>query len=159
MSTQQTIVAVSPEQLWEVLADGWLYPLFVVGASRMRDVDPGWPAVGSRLHHSVGVWPALIDDRTEVLAAEPPHRLVLRAHGWPAGAADVEFRLRASGSGTELAITEDVVSGPGRLFPKALRDPQIAVRNRETLQRLRLVAEGRTALSSRSRVDSAERAR
>ena len=27
-----------------MLADGWLYPLFVVGASRMRDVDDDWPA-------------------------------------------------------------------------------------------------------------------
>jgi hypothetical protein len=27
-----------------VLHDGWTYPVWVVGASRMRGVDPGWPA-------------------------------------------------------------------------------------------------------------------
>ena len=50
-----------------MLSDGWLYALWVVGAARMRDVDEGWPAVGTRLHHSVGTWPLLIDDTTEVL--------------------------------------------------------------------------------------------
>jgi len=34
----------SAEQVWDVLGDGWLYPLWVVGASRIRDVDDGWPA-------------------------------------------------------------------------------------------------------------------
>jgi hypothetical protein len=34
----------SPEQVFAVLHDGWTYPVWVVGASRMRDVDPGWPA-------------------------------------------------------------------------------------------------------------------
>ena len=54
MSTTTRSVSATPEQVWEVLADGWLYPLFVVGASRMRDVDDSWPAVGAKLHHSVG---------------------------------------------------------------------------------------------------------
>ena len=62
----RTVLAV-PDQVWGVLADGWLYPLWVVGASRMREVDDHWPAVGARLHHSVGAWPALIDDTTSVL--------------------------------------------------------------------------------------------
>ena len=70
MSTTTRTVSATPEQVWEVLADGWLYPLFVVGASRMRDVDESWPAVGARLHHSVGTWPLLIDDTTEVLEVE-----------------------------------------------------------------------------------------
>ena len=39
MSTTSRTIAATPEQVWSVLADGWLYPLFVVGAARMRDVD------------------------------------------------------------------------------------------------------------------------
>ena len=46
MSTRSRTIKATPERVWSVLADGWLYPLFVVGASRMRDVDEGWPAVG-----------------------------------------------------------------------------------------------------------------
>jgi hypothetical protein len=47
-------VHASPAEIWDVLADGWLYPVWVVGASRMREVEDGWPAEGSRLHHSLG---------------------------------------------------------------------------------------------------------
>ena len=28
-----------PSAVWAVLADGWLYPVWVVGAARMREVD------------------------------------------------------------------------------------------------------------------------
>ena len=77
MSTTTRSVSATPEQVWEVLADGWLYPLFVVGASRMRDVDESWPAVGARLHHSVGTWPLLIDDTTEVLEVEEGQPVLL----------------------------------------------------------------------------------
>jgi hypothetical protein len=38
----------SPGQVFAVLRDGWTYPVWVVGASRMRDVDDGWPAPGTR---------------------------------------------------------------------------------------------------------------
>ena len=76
MISVERIVKTTPQRVWDVLSDGWLYPLWVVGASRMREVDDSWPAVGSKLHHSVGVWPALLDDNTEVtrLRAAPDAR-------------------------------------------------------------------------------------
>jgi uncharacterized protein YndB with AHSA1/START domain len=144
MSTRSRPIEASAERVWSVLADGWLYPLFVVGASRMRDVDEGWPAVGTRLHHSVGTWPLLIDDFTEVLEVEPNRRLLLRARGWPAGEARVEFTLEETGDATVVTIREDATAGPGLLMPKPLRDVQLNVRNDEALQRLAYVVEGRT---------------
>ena len=113
MSTTSRQISATPEQVWSVLADGWLYPLFVVGASRMRDVDAGWPAVGTRLHHSVGTWPLLIDDTTEVLEVEEHRRLLLVARGWPAGQAHVEITLAPHDSGTEVTIVEQATAGPG----------------------------------------------
>ena len=56
------MVRATPADVFAVLADGWLYPSWVVGASRVRGVDGTWPQPGSRIHHSVGVWPLLIDD-------------------------------------------------------------------------------------------------
>ena len=144
MSTRSRLIKASPDRVWSVLADGWLYPLFVVGASRMRDVDEGWPAVGTRLHHSVGSWPLLIDDNTEVLEDDPGNRLVLVARAWPAGEANVEFVLEQRGSQTLVTIHEDATAGPGLLVPKPLRDVQLNLRNDETLQRLAYVVEGRT---------------
>ena len=144
MSTTTRPIAATPDQVWEVLSDGWLYPLFVVGASRMRAVDESWPAVGSRLHHSVGSWPLLIDDTTEVLEVEEAERILLLARGWPAGQANVEISLAPDDGKTLVTITEDATAGPGLLVPKPLRDAQLHIRNVEALRRLSYVVEGRT---------------
>ena len=143
MSVNERIVRASPEIVWEVLSDGWLYPLWVVGASRMRDVDESWPQVGSRLHHSVGVWPGLIDDNTEVLDAEPGRRIRLRAKGWPMGEAEVILELEPAEGGTRVRIIEKPVKGPGVLVPQPLVDPVLKWRNVEALRRLAYVVEGR----------------
>ena len=34
--TVSRVVQATPEQVWDVLADGWVYPVWVVGATRMR---------------------------------------------------------------------------------------------------------------------------
>ncbi|WP_205472491.1 SRPBCC family protein [Nocardioides sp. SYSU D00038] len=143
MSTNTRTMQATPEQLWEVLADGWLYPLWVVGASRMREVDDSWPAKGSQLHHSVGTWPMLIDDSTEVLESRPHSLLKLRARGWPAGEAQVTIRIQPHGDGCTVVLEEDVASGPGLLVPKPLRDVPLGWRNVETLRRLAFIAERR----------------
>jgi uncharacterized protein YndB with AHSA1/START domain len=138
------LIEATPAQVFAVLSDGWLYPSWVVGASRIRDVDPNWPEVGSRLHHSFGVWPVVVDDTTQVLECDPEHRLVLQARGWPAGEATVTLRLSEDGPGQCLVtITEDVSRGPGRVVPGFLRQPVIGYRNTESLQRLAYLAEGR----------------
>lgn len=56
MSTNSRPVNATAEQAWNVLSDGWL-------------------------HHSVGTWPALIDDTTEVLEVEEGRRLAYVAEG------------------------------------------------------------------------------
>lgn len=143
MSTNTRVLAATPEKVWSVLADGWLYPLWVVGASRMRDVDEHWPEEGARLHHSVGSWPALLDDYTEVLEAQPHSMIKLRARTWPAGSANVIIRLNPVGTDTEVTIEEDAVHGPAVLVPKPVRDVGLKWRNVETLRRLAYIAERR----------------
>ncbi len=130
MISVERVVKTTPQRVWDVLADGWLYPLWVVGASRMREVDDSWPAVGSKLHHSVGVWPALLDDNTEVTDSEPLRMLALRARAWPFGEAAVRLRLNEYGGGTRVVIEEDAVSGPGKLVPKPARAPGSEVAQR-----------------------------
>ena len=143
MAENTRLVHATPDQVWAVLRDGWVYPVWVVGASRIRDVDDDWPAVGSKLHHSVGLWPLLIDDDTEVTNATPGVSLSLRARAWPVGEAAVTIRLTPAGGGTEVRITEDAVSGPGTLVPPPLRGLTLKWRNEETLQRLAYLAERR----------------
>ena len=143
MSTNTRVMNATPEKVWSVLSDGWLYPLWVVGASRMRDVDEGWPEKGTQLHHSVGTWPALLDDTTEVLEVQPLSMIKLRARTWPAGSANVVIRLNAVGTDTEVTIEEDVVNGPALLMPKPARDVGLKWRNVETLRRLAYIVERR----------------
>ena len=143
MATNERRIGATPERVWDVLADGWLYPLWVVGATRMRDVDETWPAVGSRLHHSVGSWPLLIDDTTSVLECTPQSVLRLRARAWPAGDAQVTIQLNGSGADTLVEIEEDAESGPGLLVPKPARDLGLHWRNVESLRRLAFLAERR----------------
>lgn len=134
----------SAEQVFAVLGDGWLYPLWVVGATRMRDVDEGWPARGAKLHHSFGVWPLVIDDTTEVLEIEPDRRLILEARGWPVGTALVEITVQPDGHGSLVSMAEDISGGPAQLVPRPVREAAMDVRNRESLRRLGYLAEGRT---------------
>jgi uncharacterized protein YndB with AHSA1/START domain len=137
-------VAAPAAAVWSVLCDGWSYATWVVGASRVRDVDAGWPAVGTRVHHSFGLWPLLIQDVTRVEAVTPNRELVLTARGWPVGEARVHLSIREEGPGTSVvSITEDAVSGPGRLVPPPARHLLLVPRNREALHRLALLAEGR----------------
>ena len=143
MTTNSRTIKTAPGKVWQVLSDGWLYPVWVVGATRMRDVDRSWPAEGTRLHHSAGVWPLVIDDNTEVLECEPDRTLRLRAKGCPLGEAEVRITLSPEGAHTLVEIDEDAVSGPGTLLPHPLRAWVIKVRNVETLRRLAFIAEHR----------------
>ncbi len=135
---------VPPEAVWAVLADGWLYSTWVVGATRIREVDAAWPAVDSRIHHSFGLWPAVIDDTTHVLESEADRLLVLAARGWPVGEAEVRIRLTPAGDdGTTLTIEEALTGGLGRLLPTRLEQLAVRPRNGEALRRLCMLAEGR----------------
>ncbi|WP_395398465.1 SRPBCC family protein [Arthrobacter sp. UC242_113] len=142
MSTVTQVFNSPASAVWRVIADGWLYSGWVVGASRIRSVDAQWPEVGALLHHSVGAWPLLINDSTKVTAADPGRQLELIARGWPIGEAKVVITLEELGEQCRVTMSEDAVRGPGLAVPKALRDPMITVRNRETLQRLELMAAG-----------------
>jgi hypothetical protein len=135
-------VGVAVDAVWSVLADGWLYPSWVVGASRMRDVDPAWPGVGAQLHHSVGTWPLLVNDTTTVLASVPKRELVLRGRAWPVGEAQIRLTLEERADGCEVVMAEEVRSGPAQLLPAPARSALIGPRNTETLRRLAYLAEG-----------------
>jgi hypothetical protein len=144
MSTNVRAMRCSPEDVFAVLEDGWLFPGWVVGASRMRDVDAEWPHAGSRLYHSFGVWPALINDETVVTEYDSPRRLAMQPHGWPLGEALVTIDVKPTTTGCLVRIRESAVRGPGALVPSRILDIPLYLRNVETLRRLAFMAEGRS---------------
>ncbi len=144
VSENECVVAASAEDVFAILTDGWRYAAWVVGASRVRDVDAPWPEPGGIIHHSVGAWPLLIDDTTEAVEYDAGRRLRLRVRAWPVGEGDVEFRVTESPDGCRVVMTEKAVRGPASLLPEKAADLLLSARNTETLQRLKLLAEQRT---------------
>jgi Polyketide cyclase / dehydrase and lipid transport len=134
-------IAASRQQVWDVMADGWTYSQWVVGNSRMRAVDPNWPAPGSIICHSIGVWPLVLDDQTVVEKSIPLEELVLHAKGRPFGGARVILRLSDIPDGCRVEMEEYPISGPAAILPNRLSDLAAWPRNHETLWRLGALAE------------------
>ncbi|NQX27663.1 SRPBCC family protein [Microbacteriaceae bacterium VKM Ac-2854] len=142
MTTTRRTINATPEAIFAVLADGWVFPAWVVGASRMRAVDPNWPHVGSTLQHSFGVWPLVLNDTTTSIQWNPPFRFEIRPEGWPLGAAKVVLEVAPHRRGARVTMIEAPVTGPAMLVPKPLMWLPLYIRNREALHRLAYLAEG-----------------
>jgi uncharacterized protein YndB with AHSA1/START domain len=138
MPRNEIDVAASPAAVWEVLADPRLYGNWVVGASSTRAVEGRWPDPGAVLHHSQMLF---IRDTTSVLESVPERRLVLEARARPLIVARVDLRLEPDGDGTHLVLDEEPIGGLGGMFPSALLAPQLYLRNKVAVKRLRRLAE------------------
>jgi uncharacterized protein YndB with AHSA1/START domain len=144
MGPTRITIDAPPERVWAVLADPFSYDEWVVGTRKIRGADPGWPTVGARLHHTVGIWPLQIKDTSVVLESDEPRRLVLRAKVRPAGVLRVEIDLTPVGDVTELEIQEYVEGGPLRLTGK-LGDAGAQGRMEIGARRLKQIVESRAA--------------
>jgi uncharacterized protein YndB with AHSA1/START domain len=131
---------VPPTAVWAALADPRGYAYWVVGSKAVRDADPGFPAPGSRFHHTIGVGPLTVRDHTEVIEAEPPRRLRLRAKGRPLGTATVILRLIPVDGGTNVEIVEHPDGAYSLLALNPLVHLLTKARNAESLMRLEELA-------------------
>jgi hypothetical protein len=142
-------VGTGPHSVFAVLADGWSYAGWVVGNSHVRDVDRGWPSVGTRIHHSAGVWPLQLPDTTEVTAVEQGRLLVLDAHVRRLGTARIKLVLTPLDGGrrTLVVMSEEAVRGVTARIPRPMQGVLLRPRNAESLSRLADLAVGRERLS------------
>ena len=131
----------TPEQVFVALADPWVYPTWVVGASRGRAAAPRCPRAGAPRPPTHG--------ETVVETWDPPRRMVLEAKTRPVGKERVIIDVKPRGAGCVVRMEEYPVSGPARLIPKPLADLMLHIRNVETLRRLEHVARGRAAEQAR----------
>lgn len=139
--TRETTASV--RAVWDVLADGWTYSQWVVGNSRMRAVDRDWPAPGSRIHHSVGLWPLVVNDTTTVVECAPREQLVLLAKTRPFGAARITIRLGQIPAGCRIEMAEVPAVAPLSWLPDPVALAMAWPRNRECTWRLASLAERR----------------
>jgi uncharacterized protein YndB with AHSA1/START domain len=136
----RTSVALARPDVFRAIADPRTYPSWLLGAQRIRHVDPAFPAPASQFEHSVGpVDGATVDDSAEALAADPPHRLDLSVHVGPVEG-DVTFLLEESGGGTTVTLRERPTGRLAVLTP--LLRPLLYARNRWSLHQLRRLLEG-----------------
>jgi carbon monoxide dehydrogenase subunit G len=139
-SEARTEVAATPEVVWAVISDPRTYPDWLVGAQRIRGVDPAFPAPGTEFHHSVGATEGTtVDDTTQATHSDPPFRLGLEVHAGPFEA-DVELLVLPSPGGSEIRFSERPKGAWIALIP-ALR-PFLHARNAESLRRLRGLLDG-----------------
>lgn len=146
MARNQRLMPVAPERVFSVLADPSSYGYWVVGSDTIRDADPGFPAVGTRFHHRVGVGPLKVNDHTEVVECDPPRRLVLHAKARPLfGTARVELDLERRGGGTLVTMVEDPGDPLTKIVFWGLTHVLVRGRNAESLRRLEELALARDA--------------
>ena len=150
MSVNTRRFACTPEEVFRALADPWVFPTWVVGASRLRGADGHFPEPGSRLHHSVGVWPFVLNDETAVEEWDPPRRFVIEAKTRPVGTERVVMEVQPRGSGCVVRMEERAITGIASRIPTVIADPILWIRNREALRRLEWVARGIARQKSRN---------
>jgi carbon monoxide dehydrogenase subunit G len=147
MARSELAVAAPPATVWEVLSEPQHYAYWVVGSSRIRGWDDEWPEPGSRFYHRIGVGPLTLADHTEVIDADPPRRLALRAKGRPPGVARVELLVEPHPAGSLVTMIEDPDVPLGGLLTPPPVHALVRLRNGESLRRLRKLAERRVPVS------------
>ena len=135
---------VAPEAVWEALADPSGYAYWVVGSKAVRDVGPGFPAPGTKFHQTIGVGPLTLNDHTEVVEAERPSLLRLRAKGRPVGIATVILRMTPEADGTTVEIFERPEGPYSLLALNPVLQLATKLRNAESLMRLEELALARS---------------
>lgn len=135
----EQMVGAPVERVWAFLADAESYAGWVSGTSQIRHADPCWPAVGAQLHHCWGIGPLRVRDRTTVVAAEPPHRLVLVARARPVGVVRAEIAVAAQAGEARIVLTEELLSGWAVRLPRLSGIVQ-RLRNRRSARRLAALA-------------------
>jgi hypothetical protein len=150
MSVNVRRFTCTPEEVFTALADPWVFPTWVVGASRMRGADGRFPEPGSRLHHSIGIWPFVLNDETTVEEWDPPKRFALHAKTRSVPTGRVLIEVMPRGKGCLVRMEEYAITGIAARIPAVIADPILWVRNREALRRLEWVARGISRQKARS---------
>ena len=144
MAINDIHIDTPPERVFEVLADFRSYGYWVVGSRKMRGMDPGFPAAGTRFHHQVGVGPVRLNDHTQVLEVDQPRKLILKAKARPLfGTAVVDITMEARDGGTHVTMREDPGDAMTAFIFNPLTHLLVRGRNVESLERLKRLAEQR----------------
>jgi uncharacterized protein YndB with AHSA1/START domain len=142
MAQNQVFISLPPDEVFDLLSDARAYAKWVVGSHEVRAADERWPAPGSAFDHTIGKPPLRIKDRTEVVQALAPTRLRLLAKARPLPSAEVTLDLQPEHGGTRVTMVEEIANPLLNRLAGPLTHTAIRLRNRESLRRLKALAEG-----------------
>jgi hypothetical protein len=134
VAVSERFLPAPPERVFEVISDPTTYPEWLVGAKRIRGLDPDFPREGASFDHTVGAGPLDVKDTTTVERKEGERVLQLIARARPLLSARVRFEVSEAPDGSRLRITEHPV-GVFRFFAP-LFAPLIKKRNDLSLAQL-----------------------
>jgi uncharacterized protein YndB with AHSA1/START domain len=138
------LVDRGPREVWDVLSDGQAYAEWVMGTRHIRDVDPAWPGLGSKIRYVMGIGPWTFEDITTVRLIEPGQHLELEAHAGPLGTARISIVLLPWGEDrTVVILDEHPLSGPGARWHSVLVEGLLRLRNERMLRSLARVVSKR----------------
>jgi uncharacterized protein YndB with AHSA1/START domain len=138
----------SPSELFAVIADPATYPDWLVGTSKIRDIEHNFPSPGATFRHTVGMRPFAVPDLTVVRDVEPDRSLTLSVRARPLFSAEVIFRIVGDDERSVVTIEEEPTL---RLLGNVLRplvDPVIHHRNHRSLRRLEALMDRRRVVAS-----------
>jgi hypothetical protein len=141
MAHTEKLVHAPVEAVFAVLSDPRTYERFVVGSKRVRHFDPDWPDVDAAFHHTVGIGPLALRDKTVVHQCEPPTRLVVWPYIRPFVVTETVFALEPRGDDTLLRLDEYAVEGPLSHVWAGPLDGLMGLRNIVVARRLAELAE------------------
>lgn len=107
MAFTSRIIDAPAGVVWAALIDPSTYPDWLIGTREVREVEPGWPAIGAGFHHRVGVGPLVLRDRTHITGIVPGHRLELAVKARPFVSARARFELVSDGNRTVVTLEEE----------------------------------------------------
>lgn len=143
MARTEHMIEAPPEAVFGVLADPRGYAYWVIGSHEIREADPGWPQVGTKIHHTVALGPLRLKDHTVVEEVRPTRFLKLQAKTRPLGKARVALELEQVGNHTRVTMVEDPADRLTALVFMPLTHLLMRRRNVRSLERLAELAEGR----------------
>jgi uncharacterized protein YndB with AHSA1/START domain len=151
MAGNEILIEATPNQVFDVLVDPQAFVRWVVGAKEIREVDESWPAPGTRIHHTIGVGPATLQDTTAIRRIDRPKRLELEVRFRPAGVGTVGIDLEPAYDGrcTRVRLSETFDDGAAGCWWSWPVDQVTRLRNSLSLHRLRQLVLQRAGADTR----------
>ncbi|MFC9685539.1 SRPBCC family protein [Streptomyces sp. NPDC056948] len=149
MAVRHRLIKVSPQTVWDVLADGGRYAEWVVGTSASEPVRGQWPQTGSAIGYEVRIGPWRLTNETVVRHCEEGSKLGLEARAGLLGTARIAIQLLPWGEHCLVIVDEHPLQGAsGRLHNVGV-EALIQLRHRAMLARLARVCQTQEAEAGR----------